>query len=159
MWKKLLAVKQKHQVTFHWVKGHDGHPPVSYTHLELAIETALGGNIQNIVTDTEETAKRMIQYLKKNKLGRATFLPLTGMRGNGGIREKEALKEKGVIGIASSLVQVEPRFKELSEQLLGRTIVVDCMDNGSAISRKYRQSLRPVSYTHLDVYKRQAMHP
>ena len=112
---------------------------------ELAIETALGGNIQNIVTDTEETAKRMIQYLKKNKLGRATFLPLTGMRGNGGIREKEALKEKGVIGIASSLVQVEPRFKELSEQLLGRTIVVDCMDNGIAISRKYRQSLRLVT--------------
>ena len=59
---------------------------------EIAVETALGGSIQNIVTDNEETAKQMIQYLKKNKFGRATFLPLTGMRGGGGIRNPEALK-------------------------------------------------------------------
>ena len=54
---------------------------------EIAIETALGGNIQNIVTDNEDTAKRMISFLKKNKFGRATFLPLTSMHGSGGIRE------------------------------------------------------------------------
>lgn len=112
---------------------------------EIAVETALGGSIQNIVTDTEETAKRMIQYLKQNKFGRATFLPLTSMHGNGGIRNEEALRETGVIGLASTLVTVDKRFQGLAEQLLGRTIVVDHIDHGIAIARKYRQSLRLVT--------------
>ncbi len=112
---------------------------------EIAVETALGGNIQNIVTDNEETAKRMIGYLKQNKFGRATFLPLTSMHGGGGIRQQEALKEPGVIGLASTLVQVEDRFMGLAEQLLGRTIVVDNIDNGIRLARKYKQSLRLVT--------------
>lgn len=112
---------------------------------EIAIETALGGNIQNIVTDNEETAKRMIQFLKKNKFGRATFLPLTGMHGGGGIRNQEALQEAGVIGLANQLVHVEEKFRGMADQLLGRTIVVDHIDHGIAISRKYRQSLRLVT--------------
>lgn len=112
---------------------------------EIAVETALGGNIQNIVTDTEETAKRMIQYLKQNKFGRATFLPLTSMHAGGGIRNEEALRERGVIGLANTLVTVEEKFRGLADQLLGRTIVVDHIDNGIAIARKYRQSLRIVT--------------
>ena len=112
---------------------------------EIAIETALGGSIQNIVTDNEETAKRMIAFLKKNKFGRATFLPLTSMHGSGGIRNPEALKEPGVIGTAHTLVHVERQFEGLAEQLLGRTIVVDHIDHGIAIARKYRQSLRLVT--------------
>ena len=112
---------------------------------EIAVETALGGSIQNIVTDNEETAKRMIQYLKKNKFGRATFLPLTSMHGGGGFRNEEALREPGVIGVASTLVQVESKFQSLAEQLLGRTIVVDHIDHGIAIARKYKQSLRLVT--------------
>ncbi len=111
---------------------------------EVAVETALGGSIQNIVTDKEETAKRMIGYLKQNKLGRATFLPLTAMHG-GTLREEGALREPGVIGLANKLVRVEPRFQGLADQLLGRTIVVDDIDHGIAISRKYRQSLRLVT--------------
>ena len=112
---------------------------------EIAIETALGGSIQNIVTDNEDTAKRMIAFLKSNKFGRATFLPLTSMRGSGGIRSEEALKERGVIGLANTLVHVEKRFEGLADQLLGRTIVVDTIDNGIMIARKYRQSLRLVT--------------
>ena len=112
---------------------------------EIAVETALGGSIQNIVTDTEETAKRMIQYLKQNKFGRATFLPLTSMHGSGGIRDVQALKEPGVIGLANTLVTVEEKFQGLADQLLGRTIVVDHIDHGIAIARKYRQSLRLVT--------------
>lgn len=112
---------------------------------EIAVETALGGNIQNIVTDNEETAKRMITFLKKNKFGRATFLPLTSMHGSGGIRQQEALREPGVIGLANTLVHVEKRFEGLADQLLGRTIVVDQIDHGIAIARKYRQSLRLVT--------------
>ena len=112
---------------------------------EIAIETALGGSIQNIVTDNEETAKRMINYLKKNKFGRATFLPLTSMHGSGGIRNEEALREPGVIGLANTLIHVEQRFEGLADQLLGRTLVVDHIDHGIAIARKYRQSLRLVT--------------
>ena len=67
---------------------------------ELAVETALGGSIQNIVTDNEQTAKRMIDFLKKNRYGRATFLPLSNISGRGGIQNTDALKEPGVIGTA-----------------------------------------------------------
>ena len=112
---------------------------------ETAIETALGGSIQNIVTDNEETAKRMIAFLKQNKFGRATFLPLTSMRGSTGLRNEEALQEKGVIGLANTLVHVEKQFEGLAAQLLGRTIVVHTIDDGIAIARKYHQSLRLVT--------------
>lgn len=112
---------------------------------EIAIETALGGNIQNIVTADEDTAKRMIQYLKKNKFGRATFLPLTSIKAFSGINHPEALKEPGVVGTANTLVQVEEKYKGLSDYLLGRTLVVEHIDHGTAIARKYRQSIRIVT--------------
>ena len=111
---------------------------------ETAIETALGGSIQNIVTDNEQTAKRMIEFLKKNKFGRATFLPLTQIRSHGGIAQPQALKEAGVIGLADTLVMVEDKYLELAGSLLGRTLVVDHIDHGLAIARKYRQSIRIV---------------
>ncbi|MCF2681724.1 chromosome segregation protein SMC [Faecalicatena contorta] len=112
---------------------------------EIAVETALGGNIQNIVTADEETAKRMIQFLKKNKHGRATFLPLTSIRANAGISHPEALKETGVIGAANQLVKVEERYQILADYLLGRTLVVDHIDHGTAIARKYHQTIRIVT--------------
>ena len=112
---------------------------------EIAVETALGGSIQNIVTDNEETAKRMIAFLKKNKYGRATFLPLTSMKGTAGLKNDEALREPGVIGLANTLVHVEARFQGLAAQLLGRTVVVDHIDHGIMIARKYHQSLRLVT--------------
>ena len=112
---------------------------------EIAIETALGGSIQNIVTDTEETAKRMIDFLKRNRYGRATFLPLTGIGGGRGMSRPEALQEKGVVGLANTLVKVEEQYRGLAENLLGRTIVVDNIDHGIAIARKYRQTLRLVT--------------
>ena len=112
---------------------------------EVAVETALGGSIQNIVTDNEETAKKMIQYLKQNKFGRATFLPLTAVNGNSHKIQKEILTESGVIGVASSLVQVEDKYLGLAENLLGRTIVVDHIDHGIALARKYKQTLRIVT--------------
>lgn len=112
---------------------------------EIAVETALGGSIQNIVTDNEDTAKRMIAFLKQNKFGRATFLPLTSMTKSGAFRTPEALKEPGVIGLAHTLVHVEKRFEALAEQLLGRTIVADTIDNAVKLARKYRQSLRIVT--------------
>ena len=112
---------------------------------EIAIETALGGNIQNIVTTDEETAKRMIQFLKKNKFGRATFLPLTTIHAYSGIGKPEALHEQGVIGTANTLVKVESQYKSLADYLLGRTLVVDHIDHGIAIAKKYKQSIRIVT--------------
>ncbi len=112
---------------------------------EIAIETALGGSIQNIVTDREETAKRMIAFLKKNRFGRATFLPLTGITEGSGIQRPEVLKEPGVIGVASELVDVPDSYRQLSRHLLGRTVVVDHIDHGIAIARKYRHSIRLVT--------------
>lgn len=112
---------------------------------EIAVETALGGNIQNIVTADEETAKRMIQFLKKNKFGRATFLPLTSIRANSGIGRPEALREPGVIGAANTLVRVEARYQTLADYLLGRTLVVDHIDHATMIAKKYKQSLRIVT--------------
>ena len=112
---------------------------------ETAIETALGGSIQNIVTEDEQTAKRMIAYLKQNRLGRATFLPLTSVDGKAGIKTPEALKETGVIGLANTLVQNDAKFNGITGYLLGRVVVVDTIDNAIALAKKYRHSLSIVT--------------
>lgn len=112
---------------------------------EIAIETALGGSIQNIVTDNEQTAKQMIEFLKKNRYGRATFLPLNSISGRGDFNQREALKEPGVIGIASDLVTAGPEYIGLTRYLLGRVLVVDHIDHAISIARKYRHSLRMVT--------------
>ncbi len=112
---------------------------------EIAIETALGGNIQNIVTDNETTAKELIEYLKKNKFGRATFLPLDGIDSRNSFEKKMVLEEEGVLGIASDLVQVEEKYHKIAAYLLGRMIVVDQIDHALWIARKYHHTLRIVT--------------
>ena len=112
---------------------------------EIAIETALGGSIQNIVTDNEQTAKQMIEFLKKNRFGRVTFLPLSSVNARGEFSQKEALKEEGVIGLASELVNAAPRYQGVIRYLLGRVLVVDHIDHAIAIGRKYRHTLRMVT--------------
>ena len=112
---------------------------------EAAIETALGGSIQNIVTDHEQTAKAMIGYLKANKLGRATFLPLTSIKGNQVFNKDNVLKEPGVIGVAHTLVKTEGRFEVLAKYLLGKTLVVDHIDHAIALQKKYDHTLRIVT--------------
>ena len=112
---------------------------------ELAVETALGGSIQNIVTSDEQTAKRMIAFLKENRFGRATFLPLTAMKNSRELKEKGVLDEFGVIGLASEIVTCEDRFRDLVRNLLGRTVVVENIDRAVEIARSYRYSLRLVT--------------
>lgn len=111
---------------------------------EIAIETALGGTIQNIVTDTEETAKKLIAYLKKNQFGRATFLPLSAISGRNNRRE-ELSKENGFIGYANELVQVDKEYIGLAEHLLGRCVVMDNIDNALKLNRKFNYSLKIVT--------------
>ena len=112
---------------------------------ETAIETALGGSIQNIVTDREETAKELIEYLKKNKYGRATFLPLTGISARGGFTQESALREPGILGLASDLVEVKDEYRTLIQYLLGRVVVADTIDHAIALARKFRHTLRIVT--------------
>ena len=112
---------------------------------EVAIETALGGSIQNIVTDNEQTAKRMIGFLKKNRFGRATFLPLSNISGRGGLNQRDVLSEPGVVGTANTLVNADKEYSELVMYLLGRVLVVDNIDHAIAIGKKYRHSLRMVT--------------
>ena len=112
---------------------------------ETAIETALGGNIQNIVTDDEETAKRMIAFLKQTKAGRATFLPLTSIEHPQEFKNPDALKEKGVIGMADELVQIDKKYKNVAKAMLGRIVVVDNVDNAVKIARKFDYGVRMVT--------------
>lgn len=112
---------------------------------ETAIETALGGNIQNIVTEDEETAKKMISYLKRTRAGRATFLPLTSITNPQELNNKQVLGEKGVIGMADGLVKIDKKYRDVAKSMLGRIVVVDNMDNAVRIAGKYHYSIRMVT--------------
>ncbi len=107
---------------------------------ETAIETALGGRIQNVVTDTQETARDIIEYLKDNKLGRVTFLPLSAVRSKKKTDFAGADAEPGVIGTAASLVRCDKKYTELAESLLGYILVADDADHAIALSKKYHHS-------------------
>ena len=112
---------------------------------ETAIETALGGNIQNVVTRDEETAKKMIGFLKTNRLGRATFLPLTSINKPQQFKNQEALEESGVIGLADELVKTREQYRSVAQAMLGRILVVDNVDNAVRIARKFGYSIRMVT--------------
>ena len=112
---------------------------------ETAIETALGGNIQNIITEDEDTAKKMIAYLKENRLGRATFLPLTSVDGKGNFKNQDALNEPGVIGLANTLVKCDKKYDGIAAYLLGRVIVTEHIDYAIALAKKNHYSLHIVT--------------
>ncbi len=112
---------------------------------EIAVETALGGSIQNIVTDSDQTAKQLIEYLKKNRFGRATFLPLTSISNKNSFSQEKALSEPGVLGLANTLVEADKQYEGLMNYLLGRVVVVDTIDNAIALAKKFQYSLRIVT--------------
>ena len=112
---------------------------------ETAIETALGGNIQNIVTEDEQVAKKMIKYLKDNKCGRATFLPLTTVRNRGDFDKPEVSNAKGFVGMASDLVKSKKEYTDIVSQLLGAIIVMDNVDNSLRLAKEYNYTLRIVT--------------
>ncbi len=112
---------------------------------ETAIETALGGSIQNIVTEDEETAKTMIGFLKKNRFGRATFLPLTSITRPQEFKMLNVLTENGVIGLADSLVRTDAKYRNVAKTMLGRIVVIDNVDNAVRIAKKYNYSVRMVT--------------
>ncbi|WP_434434018.1 chromosome segregation protein SMC [Lactiplantibacillus paraplantarum] len=105
-----------------------------------AVEVALGGQLQNIVCDTQQTAKTVVNFLKQNHAGRATFLPIERMtaRQLPVNTEHELLQQPGVLGVASELVDCEPKIMAIKRYLLGTTAIVDTLDHAMAISRSRR---------------------
>ena len=110
----------------------------------VALEIALGAGLQNIVVDREEDAKTAIGYLKQRDGGRATFLPLTAIRGEE-LREGKVQEEFGFVGIASELVRYHEKYAGIFHNLLGRTVVVEDLDCGIAMARKYQNRFRIVT--------------
>ncbi len=112
--------------------------------MALAIETALGAAVQYIVCDNDDNAKRAINYLKENKAGRATFLPLSSIKGN--ILNEQWLEDQpGFVGLACNLVTCDARYAEIIRSLLGRTVVAEDMDSAVGIARRGRYRFRVVT--------------
>ena len=113
---------------------------------EVAIDMALGASQQNIVTDNEETAKRLIDYLRQNRCGRATFLPMTTVRSKTlSDRERQVLSMPGCVGVASDLISCAPEFRGIIENLLGRTVIAGNLDCGIKIMRAGNHAFRLVT--------------
>lgn len=125
------------------------HAPVSQVisvsdKYSLAIETALGAQIQNIITETENDAKKAIGYLKESRAGRATFLPLTAIKGK--VIDEKGLDDcYGYINLASKLVEYESKYTEIINSLLGRTVVAADLDAAIAIAKKFNYKFKIVT--------------
>lgn len=114
--------------------------------LETAVEMVLGASLQHIVTQDEEAARDLIEYLRDKRYGRATFLPLSAVRARGlNQEERRVLHLPGCIGLASELVQCEAQYRDILGSLLGRTVVADTLDHAIAISRAGRQAFHVVT--------------
>lgn len=111
--------------------------------LQTAIEMCLGASLQNIVTETETDAKRLVEYLRKNNLGRASFLPISSVKG----RKLDKIKgnESGVVGIASDLVKYNKKYEQIILNLLGRTVIVDNMDTAIRVAKQNDYTFRIVT--------------
>ena len=111
---------------------------------EIAIEMCLGASLQNIVTETEDDAKRLVDHLRKNNLGRASFLPISSVRGK---KVDRLIKNNlsGVIGIASDLIKTDKKYEQIILNLLGKTVIVDNMDTGIILARQNSYSFRIVT--------------
>lgn len=109
-----------------------------------AVEVALGAAMQNIVASTEADAKRAIYYLKDNHLGRATFLPITSIKGRS-LDEAGLDDNLGFVAIASDLVTCDNKYKDIVSNLLSRVVVVDDMDCAIGIAKKYKNRFKLVT--------------
>ena len=112
-------------------------------HLQTAIEMSLGMALQNIVTETEQDAKKLVEYLRKNNIGRASFLPITSVKG----KKVDNIKgnKSGVIGIAADLVKYNKKYEQIIYNLLGRTVIVENMDTAIRVAKENGQSFKIVT--------------
>ena len=110
---------------------------------ETAIEMCLGMSLQNIVTETEEDAKKLVEHLRKNNLGRASFLPISSVKGKK--LDKIKGKETGIVGIASDLVNYNKKYEQIILNLLGRTVIVDNMDTAIKVAKNNSYTFRIIT--------------
>ncbi len=111
----------------------------------VAIETALGASSQNIITETEDDAKAGIEFLRRTNSGRATFLPISSVKGRALDNINEIRSCKGFMGVGSDLIKYNPKYDEIMKSLLGRVVVVDELDNGIAMAKKFGYKFRIVT--------------
>lgn len=112
---------------------------------ETAVEVALGGALQNIVTSTEEDAKRMIEHLKKNRLGRATFLPISSIKCRERFDESAVENMPGYVSVASKVVRCDPKYRDIIDSLIGKVVIAKDLDSGISIARKFNYRFRVVT--------------
>ncbi|MDO4810637.1 MAG: chromosome segregation protein SMC [Eubacteriales bacterium] len=142
--KSVKTVMQAAHQTLRGIRGPVASLMTTQEKYTVALEIALGGALQNIVVEREEDAKSAIGFLKKRDGGRATFLPMSAIRGDE-LTEKSVENEYGFVGIASRLVTYDKQYDAIFKNLLGRTVVVEDLDCGIAISRKYQNRFRIVT--------------
>ncbi|MBQ9950752.1 MAG: chromosome segregation protein SMC [Clostridia bacterium] len=139
----LLQARRQQGSGVHGVVADLIHVPEK---LERAMDMVLGGALQNIVVDRDEDAKRMIEHLRKNRFGRATFLPISSVRGRTLTpQERQVLSMPGCVGLASELIEFDSRYQGVVDNLLGRTVVAENLDAGIAIQRAGRYQFRLVT--------------
>lgn len=144
--KALMAACGRDKILSKGIIGPVGELIGVKANLERAVETALGHSLQSIVTDTEGDAKRAIEHLKFNKLGRATFLPINAIKPRClSNREEGALKMHGSIAPASALIDCSERVRNVIDNLLGRVVVVDSLDNGIKMAKAYGYAFKIVT--------------
>ncbi len=137
----MLSAEKK---TLRGIRGAVANLMTTQKKYAVAIEIALGAGLQNVVVEREEDAKSAISFLKQRDGGRATFLPLTAIRGDV-LREAGLEREYGFVGVASELVEFDEEYRNIFTNLLGRTAVVEDLDCGIAMARKYQNRFRIVT--------------
>ena len=142
--KSLLEAIEQNSSLKHGVRGVLANLISVEKEYETAIETALGAAIQNIVTDTEEEAKKLVKYLKDNKLGRASFLPITSVKGTKLGKYKDT-GISGIVGVASDLIDFDKKYEGIILNLLGRTVVVEDIDSAVELAKKNSYSFKIVT--------------
>ena len=144
--KRLMLSAKENQALNSRIKGVVASIIKTDKKYEIAVETALGNAVQNIVTATPEDAQYLIEYLKRNEGGRVTFLPVSSVRPHiDGAEINSALSDKGAQGLATKLVNFDPYYENVVRFLLGNTLVVDSIDNGVTIAKKHRFSFKIVT--------------
>ena len=144
--KNLIKASQSNSEVAKRFKGAVASVITTDKKYEEAINTAIGGAMQSVVTDSDTDAKFLIEYLKANSLGRATFLPVKTIRTRpNGSEIISALKENNVIGLATDLVKYDAYYENVVNHLLGGTLVVENLDSAISISRKYPYAFKIVT--------------
>lgn len=139
----LMEAERRGGAGVHGVVASILHAPQK---LERALDMVLGGTLQNVVVDRDEDAKVMIEYLKRNRYGRATFLPISSIRGRTlDMGERRVLSMPGCVGLASEMVTYDPIYRGIVENLLGRTVIAEDLNSGIAIQRAGRYQFRLVT--------------